>query len=59
MSTITKVRQAIQAIGNFFQQIIQYISIAATRAFSPSDDNYPATGLQPYEGDPAIKSKDY
>lgn len=26
------------------------------RIFSPSDDDYPATGVQPFSGDPARKS---
>jgi len=37
------------------QQVIRYIASAVTRIFSPTDDNYPATGVQPFEGDPAEK----
>ncbi len=29
---------------------------AVLRIFSPSDDDYPATGIQPFSGDPARKS---
>lgn len=34
-------------------QVIQFVSGAAVRIFSPVKDDYPATGIQPYEGDPA------
>jgi hypothetical protein len=30
----------------------RYISEAAVRIFSPSDDSYPLTGVQPYSGEP-------
>lgn len=32
--------------------MIQYISEAVARIFSPSDDAYPVTGVQPFDGDP-------
>lgn len=35
------------------QTVVSYISSAAARIFSPRDDDYPATGIQPFEGDPA------
>lgn len=37
------------------QQVIQFVSSAAVRIFSLVKDDYPATGIQPYEGDPADK----
>lgn len=30
---------------------IQYLIEAATRLFSPSDDQYPLIGVQPFDGD--------
>lgn len=33
------------------QKIVSYITSAAARIFSPSDDNYPNTGVQPFEGE--------
>lgn len=33
------------------QQGINYLSVAAGRFFSLSDDDYPKTGSQPFEGD--------
>lgn len=48
--SITKIpEKIIQGI----QSVITYISSAAARIFSPRDDDYPATGIQPFEGDPA------
>lgn len=32
-----------------------YLGEAAARIFSPSDDDYPAVGLQPFEGDVSPK----
>jgi len=29
---------------------MRYVSEAAIRLFSPTDDNYPNTGVQPFEG---------
>jgi hypothetical protein len=31
--------------------IVGYISEGVSRLFSPSDDAYPKTGVQPFEGD--------
>ncbi|MCU0546349.1 MAG: isochorismate synthase [Oscillatoriaceae cyanobacterium Prado104] len=36
---------------------MRYVSEAASRIFKRSDDNYPATGVQPFEGTPAKDSK--
>ncbi|MBD2163389.1 hypothetical protein H6G04_03115 [Calothrix membranacea FACHB-236] len=52
MSTTTKIGQILQAIVEVPQQVIRYIYTGAARAFTPSNDNYPETGVQPYEGDP-------
>jgi hypothetical protein len=34
---------------------IQYISSAVVRIFSPTDDDYPMSGVNPYEGVPNKK----
>ncbi|MEG4809513.1 isochorismate synthase [Microcoleus sp. F8-D3] len=36
---------------------MRYVSEAAVRIFSPSDDNYPNSGVQPFEGQPSKSSK--
>lgn len=55
MSISRIARQKIQSITNIFQQLINYISGAVNRIFSPRDDDYPVTGVQPFEGDPSDK----
>ncbi|HYW18546.1 MAG TPA: nicotinate phosphoribosyltransferase [Nodularia sp. (in: cyanobacteria)] len=40
------------AISNIFDSIMQYISEAAMRIFSPTDDAYPMIGVQPFTGEP-------
>ncbi|MDM9383815.1 hypothetical protein QUB80_24325 [Chlorogloeopsis sp. ULAP01] len=45
----------LQAILELPQKVISYVSSAAMRIFSPPDDNYPETGVQPFEGESAKK----
>ena len=54
MSAFSKITQS---VGNIFQKTIQFISGGAKRIFTPTDDDYPNTGVQPYEGDPS-RNKD-
>lgn len=53
MATNRGLQPIIRALETIPQQVIRYISGAVTRIFGPTDDNYPATGVQPFEGDPA------
>lgn len=39
-------------ISQILDNISQYISEAFARIFGPDDDAYPATGVQPFEGEP-------
>ncbi|AFY47701.1 hypothetical protein Nos7524_1839 [Nostoc sp. PCC 7524] len=55
MTTSNNFRQKIQTIPNLGMQVINYISGAVARIFGVRDDDYPATGVQPYEGEPAKK----
>ena len=32
--------------------MVEYLSDAIARIFTPSKDDFPATGAQPYKGDP-------
>jgi len=51
MSTrIQSTWQTIKAIPNNMRK---FMSEAMVRIFGVSDDDYPATGIQPFEGDPA------
>jgi hypothetical protein len=45
----------LQTIKQVPQKIINYISGAVARIFSPRDDDYPETGTQPFKGEPANK----
>jgi hypothetical protein len=38
-------------IFKVIQDAVQYVVEAATRLFSPSDDECPDIGVQPYDGD--------
>ena len=53
MATNTKLQNTIRTIKNIPQQVFRFVSSAAIRIFSPSDDNYPKTGVQPFEGEPS------
>jgi len=45
------------SIYKLFDGITQYISGAVIRIFGPTDDAYPATGVQPFSGEPFQKTK--
>jgi hypothetical protein len=38
-------------LGKVFHDLREYFSGAVARIFSPRDDEFPATGVQPFEGD--------
>lgn len=44
-------------IYNQFDSMIQFILEAVVRLFSPTDDAYPLTGVQPFSGEPLQKTK--
>ncbi len=45
------------SIPKIIDDVIQYVSGAVSRIFSPSDDQYPNTGVQPFEGEPEKKER--
>jgi hypothetical protein len=45
------------AIPKFIDNAIDYISGAMSRIFGLSDDAYPNTGVQPFEGETRKKSR--
>lgn len=57
MSTLKKLQQRFQNILSVPQRVIQDILGAVSRIFSPTDDQYPATGVQPFEGEVSNKKK--
>ncbi|MDB9447151.1 nicotinate phosphoribosyltransferase [Anabaenopsis tanganyikae CS-531] len=40
------------AISNRLASIMQYVSEAVMRIFTPTDDAYPVIGVQPFTGEP-------
>ena len=57
MPILKKLWQAVQYPFKALLQVIRYVSAAVLRIFSPSDEQYPATGVQPFEGAPAERKK--
>ena len=57
MSILKKILQSVQYPFKALQQIIQYILAAVLRIFSPDSDQYPATGVQPFEGESVDRKK--
>jgi hypothetical protein len=51
MNTIDKIRQLFDNLAKIVRQTFDFIATAARRIFAPTDDKYPATGVQPFEGD--------
>ena len=39
------------------QNIVQYLFNGVSRIFKPTDDDYPKTGVQPFEGEPYDESE--
>ncbi|MFZ4677552.1 MAG: hypothetical protein ACOYM4_17990 [Nodosilinea sp.] len=50
-STKRRVFVKIKSVLRALPQPIEAIAAAVGRLFSPSDDNYPKTGVQPFSGD--------
>ena len=44
-------------IFQWLQNIVQYLANGFSQLFKPSDDDYPETGVQPFEGEPYDENK--
>lgn len=55
MSIIPKLRQILQSLLEGLQRAINFVLGAFMRIFRANDDKYPATGVQPFEGEPFDK----
>jgi len=53
MSTASKARRMIKSVVEIPQKLITATTNGVSRIFSPSNDDYPKSGVQPYEGEPA------
>lgn len=51
----SKFKQVVQSIVALPKQIIQYLAGAISDIFAPSKDDYPETGVQPYDGNSGKK----
>lgn len=51
MTNFNVIGKIFQSITNLIQKVVNFISAGITRIFTPTDDNYPATGVLPFEGD--------
>ncbi|MFB2921852.1 MULTISPECIES: hypothetical protein [Aerosakkonema] len=48
------------SIYKVFDSVTQFFSEAVARIFGPTDDAYPQTGVQPFDGDlPESKKSDW
>lgn len=50
-SLLTNLESNLMNVRKTFDDLIHFISGAVARIFGPTDDQYPATGVQPFEGD--------
>ena len=44
-------------IFQWIENIVQYLANGVSRLFQSSDDDYPKTGVQPFEGEPYDESE--
>ncbi|PSN18598.1 hypothetical protein C7271_11695 [filamentous cyanobacterium CCP5] len=57
MTVKNKAFDTISSLIRGCQQLFAEISEAAGRVFSPNDDNYPSTGVQPFSDDLSDKRR--
>ncbi|MBW4670023.1 MAG: hypothetical protein KME60_22085 [Cyanomargarita calcarea GSE-NOS-MK-12-04C] len=50
MTKTTQLQTILQAIKEAPQKVINFILVPVSRIFSPRDDDYPESGVQPFEG---------
>lgn len=46
-------------IFKWIQDTIQYLWNGVSRLFQPTEDDYPKTGVQPFEGEAGDESQEY
>jgi hypothetical protein len=45
-------------LHQMLKELMQYLTEAFVRVFGPSDDEYPAVGVQPFEGEVVVDGVD-
>ncbi|WP_299490986.1 hypothetical protein [Acaryochloris sp. IP29b_bin.137] len=53
MATFKGKSLSIQSLSKTVRRFLSYLAQPILRIFSPSHDDYPKVGVQPFEGDPA------
>jgi hypothetical protein len=56
MSNSKRIQDSLKSIVLLPQKVVRYIAEAGVKIFSPTQDDYPETGVQPFTGDPGDKS---
>ena len=51
VSKYSKQHRRFESLLSLPLRIIRYVASPITRIFGPTDDEYPATGIQPFEGE--------
>jgi hypothetical protein len=51
MAIVNGFKRSLQFIGTQFQSMVRFVVSGVMRLFSPTDDDYPATGIQAYDGE--------
>lgn len=57
MSSNNKWKSSYKNVLEVPRKWVRYIITSTTRIFSPNDDDYPATGIQPFTGEPNEKGE--
>ncbi|MGL6337918.1 MAG: hypothetical protein ACRC80_02125 [Waterburya sp.] len=57
MSSNNKWESTFKNVLEVPRKLVRYIVTSTTRLFSPNDDDYPATGIQPFTGEPNEKGE--
>jgi hypothetical protein len=55
MSNSAQAQNVLQVFMSSLKRLLGYMATPMARIFGPRDDDYPATGVQPFEGDPGDK----
>lgn len=59
MTTKTRIQAPVSSLVRKMKTLVKYLSDGVIRIFKPTEDNYPETGVQPFEGDIADKKRDF
>lgn len=52
MTTSNRIKNLVSGLSQAVQRLTRSALKGIVRLFEPTDDNYPKTGVQPFEGEP-------